>query len=110
MNKIVILFAPVIFSSFAQIFIKNAGLHEVKSVHWFVYVALSIASYVIAYVLYSITVRIFPISIASPVNTLSVMIFVVLTGIGYFNEVFSGTKLVGLIFGVLSIILLCYEK
>jgi drug/metabolite transporter (DMT)-like permease len=100
-----LLFVPVIFSAGAQILVKFAANHEIKSINWFIFIGLSMVSYVVAFVLYSFTVRHFPINIASPVNTISVMIIVVAFGL-FIGEVLSVRQLVGVAFGLVAIVLL----
>ncbi len=101
----VLLFLPVLFSAGAQIFIKQAAKFELKTTNWFIFVGLSLAAYVISFVVYSFTVRQFPISIASPVNTISVMIIVVAFGL-VIGEVLTIRQLIGVGFGLASILLL----
>ena len=59
-----------------------------------------------AFVLYSFTVRNFPISIASPINTIAVMIIVFILAALLFGEVITAQKVLGIVVGLIAIILL----
>jgi drug/metabolite transporter (DMT)-like permease len=59
-----------------------------------------------AFGLYSFTVRNFPISIASPINTIAVMIIVFILAALLFGEVITAQKVLGIVFGLIAIILL----
>jgi len=50
-------------------------------------------------VLYSFTVRNFPITVASPINTIAVMIIVFLLAALLFGETISAQKVLGIVFG-----------
>ena len=56
--------------------------------------------------LYSFTVRNFPISIASPINTIAVMIIVFILAALLFGEVITAQKVLGIVVGLIAIILL----
>lgn len=109
MQRYAILFLPVVFTVTAQLLVKNASFHPVRSSSWVVAIVLSIACYLLAFVLYSNTVRHFPISIASPVNTLAVMVVVVAAGTFFWGEALNTRQIVGLFLGVISLVLLCSE-
>ncbi|MBL8015111.1 MAG: EamA family transporter [Candidatus Doudnabacteria bacterium] len=100
-----LLFIPVVFSAGAQILVKWAAQFEIKTVNWFIFIGLSMASYVAAFVLYSFTVRQFPINIASPVNTIAVMVIVFLAGY-LMGEAVSARQLLGIVFGLIAIVLI----
>ena len=67
---------PAIFSAAAQLLVKGAAKYEVKTTNWLIFIGLSLVSYMMAFGLYSFTVRNFANSIASPINTIAVMIIV----------------------------------
>lgn len=106
--KYLILFIPVIFSTAAQILVKLAAGQTVKSTPWLIYMGASVVSYGLAFVLYSIAVRYFPISIASPVNTLSVMVIVFAAGI-LLGELVTAKQYLGVAFGVVAILLITIQ-
>src|SRR5438128_670653 len=87
--KFSVLFMPVIFSAAAQLLVKGAASYEIKTSNWLIFIGLSLVSYVVAFVLYSFTVRNFPITVASPINTIAVMIIVFLLAALLFGEVIS---------------------
>ena len=104
--KYLVLFMPVIFAACGQLLVKGAAKYEVKTRNWLICIGLSLGSYVVAFVLYSFTVRKFPISIASPINTISVMIIVFILAALLFGEVISAQKVLGIVLGLIAIILL----
>jgi drug/metabolite transporter (DMT)-like permease len=104
--KFSVLFMPVIFSAAAQLLVKGAAKYEIKTSSWLVFIGLSLVSYVVAFVLYSFTVRNFPISIASPINTIAVMIIVFILAALLFGEVITAQKVLGIVLGLIAIILL----
>ena len=104
--KFSVLFMPVIFSAAAQLLVKGAAKYEIKTSNWLIFIGLSLVSYVVAFVLYSFTVRNFPITVASPINTIAVMIIVFLLAALLFGETISAQKVLGIVFGLTAIILL----
>ena len=104
--KFSLLFMPVIFSAAAQLLVKGAANYEIKTINWLILIGLSLVSYVVAFVLYSFTVRNYPISIASPINTIAVMIIVFILAALLFGEVISAQKVLGIVIGLIAIILL----
>lgn len=109
MCRYMILFLPVIFSVAAQLLVKAASFHPIRSSPWLVVIALSIFCYLFAFLLYTNTIRHFSISVASPVNTLAVMVTVVLAGVFLWGESLSYRQMVGLLLGLISLILISYE-
>ena len=107
--KYFVLLLPVVFSVAAQIMIKIASCRPYRSTPWFHCIVLSVVFYLAAFILYSMTVRYFPISVAGSVNTIAVMVLVVTLGVLFFGEMFSLTRLLGIILGVLSLCLICYN-
>ena len=104
--KFSVLFMPVIFSAAAQLLVKGAAKYEIKTTNWLIFIGLSLVSYMMAFGLYSFTVRNFPISIASPINTIAVMIIVFILAALLFGEVITAQKVLGIVFGLIAIILL----
>jgi drug/metabolite transporter (DMT)-like permease len=104
--KYLILFVPVIFSAVAQLFVKAAARHELKTTQWFIFIGMSLVAYVVAFILYSFAVREFPLSVASPVNTIAVMVIVFILAALLFGEVISLQKAIGIGLGLISILLL----
>ncbi len=106
MQKYFFLFMPVLFSTAAQLLIKQAALKEWKSMGWLLTMGGSILAYLLAFALYSITVRYFPVSVASPVNTILVMLLVIAGGILFWQEPFGVQRAVGTVIGILSLLLM----
>src|SRR5438445_10226085 len=96
--KFSVLFMPVIFSAAAQLLVKGAASYEIKTSNWLIFIGLSLVSYVVAFVLYSFTVRNFPITVASPINTIAVMISVFLLPALLFRENIYAQKLLRIVF------------
>ena len=101
-----LLFMPAIFSAAAQLLVKGAAKYEIKTTNWLMFIGLSLGSYVVAFVLYSFTVRNFPITVASPINTIAVMIIVFILAALLFGEVITAQKVLGIVLGLIAIILL----
>ncbi|CAK8724933.1 EamA domain-containing protein [Candidatus Electrothrix laxa] len=110
MQKYFFLFAPVLFSVAAQLLIKQAALKEWKSMGWLLTMCGSILAYLLAFALYSVTVRYFPVSVASPVNTILVMLLVIAGGVVFWQEPFGTQRMIGAVLGVLSLILMLTGK
>jgi drug/metabolite transporter (DMT)-like permease len=102
----ILLFIPVIFSAAAQLLVKAAAKFEIKTPQWLLFIGLSLVSYVVAFIIYSFTVRNWPINIASPVNTISVMVVVFTLAALIFGEVITVKQVIGIVFGLIAIILL----
>ncbi|MGR0482012.1 MAG: hypothetical protein ACTFAL_11575 [Candidatus Electronema sp. V4] len=106
MQKYFILVLPVLFSAAAQLLIKQAALKEWKSAAWLLTMGGSITAYLLAFAAYSVTIRYFPISVASPVNTILVMLLVVSGGAVFWNEPFGLRQAAGAALGISSLLLL----
>ena len=106
MQKYFFLFVPVLFSAAAQLLIKQAALKEWKSMGWLISMGGSILAYMLAFALYSVTVRYFPVSVASPVNTILVMLLVIAGGVFFWKEPFGIQRAVGAGLGILSLFLI----
>ena len=106
MSRYFLLFLPVIFSTAAQLLIKHAAFKELRSIGWYVAIGWSIIAYFLAFALYSVAVRHFAISVASPVNTISVMLLVVLGGVVFWGESFGLRQVCGLSLGIFALLLL----
>jgi len=106
MSKYIILFLPVIFSTIAQILVKQSSLKELRSLSWFIVMGWSLAAYFLAFGLYAVTLRYFAISVASPINTISVMLLVVISGVVFWGEPLGGRQASGLLLGGVALLLL----
>ena len=106
MNKYILLLLPIISSITAQITIKFAGKYTLYSSKWIILMLISIVFYLISFVLYSFAVRHFPISIASAINTVAVMVGVYIIGIFFLSETKNMLSFIGVLLGVVSVILI----
>lgn len=104
MQKCFFLFMPVLFSAAAQLLIKQAALKEWKSMGWLLTMGSSVLCYILAFALYSVTVRYFPVSVASPVNTILVMLLVIAGGIFFWQEPFGMRRAIGAILGIIALV------
>ena len=106
MYKYIVLFLPIIFSTVAQILVKQASVQELKSVSWYLAIGCSLAAYILAFGLYALALRYFAISVASPINTISVMLLVVVSGVVFWGEPFGYRQGSGLLLGGVALLLL----
>jgi drug/metabolite transporter (DMT)-like permease len=103
--RLVYIVAGVLFSTAAQIFMKVATRYEVLRISWLVLIGGSIAAYLGSFVMYYLALRYFPISKVSPVMTIGVVVLVVAFGV-LTGEILTARQMAGLLFGVLSLVLL----
>ena len=66
----------------------------------------SLLAYFMAFILYSIAVRQFPVSIVSPINTIAVMLVVTAGGALFWGEAIGVRQIIGILLGGMSLILL----
>jgi small multidrug resistance pump len=102
MTKYVLLLVSIVPSALAQILLKQASNHPFKSLPWLGYVLLSMGCYGLAFVLYSVILKFFPISTASPVMTVGVMLIVFAFG-WLIGEEIHMRRAFGFILGLVSI-------
>jgi drug/metabolite transporter (DMT)-like permease len=101
-----LLILSVCLSSTAQIFLKFASLAPIRTNEWFLHIGLSVASYGLAFVVYSFVLRAWPINVASPVTTIALTVIVFSFGVLFLHEQASWKQILGIGFGLLSIIFL----
>jgi len=106
--KYILLIAGIIPSAAAQVFLKFASNYELKSPMWALFIFISLCSYGMSFVLYTIIFKYFPVSVASPVMTVSVMLIVFIFG-WIIGETVSPRQLIGVACGVASIILIIFK-
>ena len=106
LSKYIVLFLPVLFSTVAQILVKQSSLQELKSLGWYIAIGWSLVAYILAFGLYAFALRYFPVSVASPINTISVMLLVVVSGVVFWGEPFGGRQVSGLLLGGVALLLL----
>jgi len=91
----------------AQIMLKRSGEFTVlKDVNFFIYLVLGGLFYVASFGLYVYLLRTFNLSKISPIMTIATMILVVVAGILFFKEVISTKQALGIVFGLISIMLI----
>lgn len=94
----------VIFAAAAQVLLKGAAGSTPYAARWCLWMAGSVAAYVVAFVLYAMMLRIFPISIVAPVMTVAVMCTVVIVG-ALLGEPVPVSRWVGILLGVAGIVM-----
>jgi multidrug transporter EmrE-like cation transporter len=105
MNKYLLIFGGIILSAFAQIFLKISAMNEIKDFRWLVFFVLSISFYGVAFFVYSLVLKHFPISMISPIMTVGTVVLVVSCGC-IMGETLASGQIAGLILGVVSILLI----
>jgi drug/metabolite transporter (DMT)-like permease len=107
MINFLLIFVGIFVSALAQIMLKKAGNFEfMKDFNFFLFFLLGGGFYVISFGIYTYLLKIFDISKISPVMTIGTMLLVVLSGIVLFKEVLSIRQMIGVLFGIISIILI----
>jgi drug/metabolite transporter (DMT)-like permease len=102
MTPYLLLIGGIVPSALAQILLKQASHHPYKSPPYLAYVVLSVSCYVLAFVLYTIILKHFPISMASPVMTIGVMLIVFCFG-WLIGEEIHLRRAFGFLLGLVSI-------
>jgi drug/metabolite transporter (DMT)-like permease len=102
MIKYLLLSVGILTSALAQILLKKASFYEIKSIIWLIYILLSITIYGGAFIIYSIILKYYPISVASPVMTIGVMIIVFCFG-AYIGEHITPKQIIGFALGLVSV-------
>ncbi len=95
----------IILSASAQIFLKISAMHEIKDYRWVGLVVLSVCFYGLAFFIYSLVLKHFPISIISPIMTVGTVGLVVVSGV-LMGEILTLYQVAGLILGLVSIVLI----
>ena len=103
--KVLSVIGGIIFSSLAQIFMKQATSSDAYKAVWFLFLFGSMMSYFLSFVMYYFAIKSFPISKVSPVMTVGVVCLVVLFGM-YSGEVVSYRHFLGIVCGFMSILLI----
>lgn len=106
MYKYFLLFGGIISSVTAQFLLKKASVFSFKETAFFIYFIFAGLAYVVSFGLYTIVLKYFPISKASPIMTLGTMAMVILLGVFVFHEIITIKQIAGIILGVAAIILI----
>lgn len=95
----------ILFSSLAQIILKRATLIEAKELLWMLSISGSTVCYFISFIAYYLALRQFSISRISPVMTVGVVLIVVAYGY-WMGETITIRHMLGVLFGIVSILLI----
>lgn len=105
MPKLLLVLITVFATAFAQILLKKASYHDVKTPPWLVYMGISAVSYAFSFILYSRVLKYYPLNKIYPATTVAQIILITLYGL-WIGEVISGRHSLGLLFGMFSIYLI----
>jgi hypothetical protein len=105
MPKLLLVLITVFATAFAQILLKKASYHDVKTPPWLIYMGISAASYAFSFILYSRVLKYYPLNKIYPATTVAQIILITLYGL-WIGEVISGRHSLGLLFGMFSIYLI----
>lgn len=105
MQKLSLVLITVFATAFAQILLKKASYHEIKTSPWLVYMGISAVSYGFSFILYSRILKYYPLNKIYPATTVAQIILITLYGL-WIGEVISGRHSLGLLFGIFSIYLI----
>ncbi|MDR3238079.1 MAG: EamA family transporter [Spirochaetia bacterium] len=106
MSKYLFAILATVINAGAQILLKKASLFSHRDNFFYLYVFYAGLLYIVSFVLYAIALKYFPITKLSPITMLGSMILIVLAGIFLYKEVINLKYVIGLLFGVISIILI----
>ena len=105
MPKLLLVLFAVFATAFAQVLLKKASYHDIKTSPWLVYMGISAVSYGVSFILYSRVLKYYPLNKIYPAMTVAQIILITLYGL-WIGEVISGRHSLGLLFGMLSIYLI----
>lgn len=107
MNKTLLVIVGIVTSAIAQTLLKKSGNYEFfKDNLFFFYFVLGGVFYVASFLLYTYLLKVFDISKISPIMTIGTMILVVLVGVFAFKEILSIRQIIGIVFGIVSVLLI----
>ncbi|MDY0104660.1 MAG: EamA family transporter [Lentimicrobium sp.] len=106
MMKYLLASISILSAVLAQILIKKATFFQFAEKKWFLIILISLLLYAITFFTQTMVVRMFPISKILPVSAIAVMILIFISGIVFFGESVNLKQIIGILFGVLSIILI----
>lgn len=92
----------ILLSASAQVLVKRAAAYNVFSTEGMGFMIGGVITYAAAFLLYAVILRRLPLSVASPVMTVAVMILVVAAGL-LMGEAVTLRKIVGIGLGILSV-------
>lgn len=95
----------IVATAVAQVLLKQAAPHEIRSTPWLMFMGLAAASYTLSFVLYSQVLKYYPLNKVYPAMTVAQIILITLYGL-MVGEVIEARQALGLLFGIVSIYLI----
>lgn len=95
----------ITFSAAAQVLLKVSSMLDSRGYSWFALIVASVILYGFSFVLYTLILKHFPLSVISPVMTIGTVALVVTCGV-IMGESLSFGKVSGIVLGLLSIVLI----
>lgn len=95
----------IVATAVAQVLLKQAAPHEIRSTPWLLFMGLAAASYTLSFILYSRVLQYYPLNKVYPAMTVAQIILITLYGL-VVGEVLDGRQALGLLFGIVSIYLI----
>jgi drug/metabolite transporter (DMT)-like permease len=95
----------VVATAVAQVLLKQAAPHEIRSTPWLLFMGLAAASYTFSFILYSRVLQHYPLNKVYPAMTVAQIILITLYGL-VVGEVIDARHALGLLFGIASIYLI----
>ena len=95
----------IVATAVAQVLLKQAAPHEIRSTPWLLFMGLAAGSYTLSFILYSRVLQHYPLNKVYPAMTVAQIILITLYGL-LVGEVIDGRQALGLLFGLVSIYLL----
>ena len=105
MPKLLLVLFAVLATAFAQVLLKKASYHDIKTPPWLVYMGISAVSYAFSFILYSRVLKYYPLNKIYPAMTVAQIMIITVYGL-WIGEVISGRHSLGLLFGIFSIYLI----
>jgi drug/metabolite transporter (DMT)-like permease len=79
--SILLIFAGIILTASAQIFLKLAGFQDINNIRWYLLIISSVVSYGISFAVYAVILKLYPISKVAPAMTVGTVVLVVFFGV-----------------------------
>jgi multidrug transporter EmrE-like cation transporter len=95
----------ILATAFAQILLKKASYHDIRSTAWLLYMGVSAVSYAFSFILYSRILKHFALNKVYTVMTVGQIILVTVYGL-WIGEAITGRHAIGLLLGGLAIYLI----
>ncbi|GAB1416392.1 hypothetical protein MASR2M117_17980 [Paludibacter sp.] len=92
----------------AQIYIKKSTFFQFAGKQWFIFIIISLILYGFTFLTQTVVLKLFPISKILPASAIAIMLLVMISGIIFFNESVNYKQMIGIAFGVISIMLILF--